>query len=668
MPAEFKIDAESIFPSEPTAPERWWDYPPKDLEGMLWILQTRAFKLKENSEEGAALRILLELVETHYLNTVNEIRQQYPIAFFKPSYEQSLLLNAWIWGIDFVVCFSANRIGKTACLVINGGLWIIPNNPEWEMFAARKMPNPEDEGQTLIENPDADSRFYWDVFGRPVQVLPRPRLKDLEEIRQCLKEHPELIGDPQQSHLTDENFPKFARLQKLCPNAFNPVWPAPPIQESGTIWLGAPDVAYHRDIVLKEWKRWIPGSNIKQWKDSDQTFKIVTTESTNPTPTEFDFICKSYESEDTKWSGSAVYGIILTEGLPPSILDEVKQRLKVNSFASWDYTPYEARNVGAKTALAFKVHKGQEQLPLKSFIFTRFSARQAPAHILPLSKRDDLIRMWDGKAQGSARLDGVFYSSSPLVLSKLNRTFHCLPWTTNELFKRFPTGQIYRGFDPGYDHPTCCCWAMLVPGNTWFIYRYYTERLKTIRDRCADIVRLSGNTLVKKRFGKGPDDYNLVEVHPNPNSEVVVLTAGDYHLFKTDENTGLSNSINYTRAGLVLTESTHMAPKDRAVTLDDKLNPNSYRVHPITLHTPGAQVYFLVNGEGVGAAIDKMESLFWERLAGGPNKGEAKDEVPLHGDDELDATCYLTCGPYVWTSFQPPRISGWIDEENLATL
>lgn len=629
------------------------------------LLEKRAVKLRSPCEEGQALRKLLEIVTAAYDSTQDEIRRQFPLAFFKPSYEQSLLLNAWWCGIDFVVCFSANRIGKTTAAVINGALWVFPNNPEWEMFTARLTPDPTTEGATFIENPLQRKNYYLDLYGRPVQVLPRPSLPSLDHIRFALKTRPDLIGDPTKSHLEPENKEKFASLQLLIPEAFEPAWPSPPINDSGTIWLGAPDNDFHRDVLFKEWKRWLPASCIKRWSETELTFDVSTAEDTNPHPTSFRFIAKSYESEDTKWSGSAVYGVILTEGLPPEILNEVKQRIKVNGFGSWDYTPYEARNVGSKTALAFRVFKGEEQLPLRAHVFTRFSARKAPAHILPTAKKDDLIRMWDGKKEGDARLDGVFYSNSPLVLSRLERSFHTLQWSHEELFQRYPTGQIYRGLDPGYDHPTVCCWGLLTPGNLWFIYRYYSERQKTIRERCKDIVTLSGNSLKKEKYGKGKDDYNLVEVHNNSNSEPVLLTAADYHMFKCDENTGLPYSLNYIRGGLTVTESTHMAPEDRAIEMDNRLDKSEYRTHPLTNHSPGAQIYFLINGLGVDQALNKMESLFWDRLASGPNKGEAKDKVPTHKDDELDATCYLVCGPYVWTPFAAFRRSGWVDEEDL---
>ena len=641
---------------------KWWHLPPTDIGEMASLLAKRAYKLKEQSEEGNHLRKLFVTLQKRYNDIKEEIKKEHPIAFFKPSYEQSLLLNAWWTGVDFPVCFAANRIGKTACFVINAILWIFPNNPAWEMFSASLSPSlSDDKHEPWIPNIRVLERYYLDTYERPVQILPRPSITDLAILKDILKRHPYLQGDPTKSHLEETNQKKFETLQKLFNVTQRAAWPSPPIVEDGTVWLGAPDYDFHRDIVMREWKRWLPQSAIKVWSKSELQFTISTESTTNPKTTEWMLLCKSYDSEDTKWSGAAVNGIVLTEGLSTHIFNEVRQRIKANGFGSWDYTPYEARNAGQKTSLAFKVYKGEEQLPLSSYIFTRFSARKAPSHILPATKRDDLIRMWEGKKEGAARLDGEFYSSSPLVLSRLDRKFHALQWSKEELFQRFPTGQIYRGFDPGYDHPTACVWGLLAPGNKWFIYRIYSERGRTLPERCIDIIQLSNNE--RRKLKSSGNQLLHEEVHPHPNSEVVLLTAGDFHLFKMDEQSGIPYVNNYHREGLLLTESTHMRPKDRAVELDRKLTKSDYLVHPETGKTPGASVYFLINEPGVDTALSKMEGLFWERLQSGPNKGEAKDEVPSHGDDELDALCYLVCGPYSHTNYQPKRKNSFLEAE-----
>jgi hypothetical protein len=643
---------------EESQSENWWDHPPQDIESCLQILERRAVKLQSIDDEGIALRSLLQKVEEAYNQTLQDIKALHPIAFVQPSYEQSLLLNCWWCGIDFPVCFSANRIGKTAAFTINAILWLFPNNPEWLLFSAATFPPTKhqiDQKLPATPNPDAPRRLYRDHLGRPVQILPRPSILELENIRFTLSARPELRGDPTKSHLDPENAEKFATLQSLIPTSFQSRWPRPPIHEGGTLWLGAPDLGFHRDIIMKEWRRWLPQESIMKWSDSDQTFLLSTNSTTNPSPTIWSVLCKSYESDDTKWSGSAVTAIVLTEGLTLATLSEVRQRIKVNGFASWDYTPYEARNVGSKTALAFQVYQGKESLPLTSYIFTNFSARNAPNHILPEEKRKDLIRMWDGSKEGEARLDGNFYSTSPQILSRLDKPFHMLDWTLEEFQENFPSAQYYRGLDPGYDHPTVCAFAAIVPGNKWFIYQYYIKRQTTIQQRCSDIITLSGNERAKHYWGKREGDFVWRETHPHPKSIPFILTAADFHMFKADEVSGKNYANNYIQEGLILAESTHMRPEDRALEIDKLLEKQKHHVHPIFKTTPGAQIYFLTAGLNVDFAIGKMEALFWERLHSGPNKGLEKDTVPSHGDDELDATCYIVCGPYRWNAYSPRK-------------
>lgn len=641
------------FPVE----RQWWlkDWP-DTIDRAVEILQTRAIYLNTISEEGIKLRELLEWVERKYQETEDEVKAQYPIAYVLPSYNQCLLLNAWWCGIDFPICFAANRIGKTAGFAWNGMLWILPNNPEWLMFTPR--PDPDDPTVTI-------------------HVLQRPPLPAIQKLKDFLKEHPDLMGDPMKPYYDEEsgNARKFATLQSAVPEAFSPAWPSAPIQKGGTVWLGAPDNKYHREIVMPEWKRWLPASCIKKWSESENNlyFQISTLETGNPNPTVVEFICKSYESKDTKWSGSAVLGIVLTEGLEPETLDEIKQRIKENGFMSWDYTPYEAANVGKKTALAQRVYEKKEEMPLNPFCFVGFRVIDAPDRVIPPNKKADLLRMWSGKAQGRARIEGLFFSSSPKILAKLDRPFHCIPWSWHELRARFPSGQLFRFIDPGYDHPTACCWGLLTAQNVWYIYRYYVERMRTIAERCADIIELSRNTQHQWFYGKRETDYSIVECHTNEDSEVYVATVADYHTFKADETTGRPLSVRYIEQGLAIIPSVTTPPKDRALDIDKALDKLPYYVHPVTGATPSSRVFFLINEPGVGDALDKMEELYWERYKTGDRKNMPKDEVPKDDDDELDVFGYMVSSPFRHSAYRPqrrmpPDNSKFLSKAQIATL
>ena len=645
---------EYLFEEEIEAPTKnWWDKPIVTVPRALEILTSRAIYIESFNEEGQKLRELLEWVETKHKEEEERVKQIYPQAYWKASYEQSLLLNCWWTGIDFPICFSANRIGKTACFVFNGILWIFPNNPDWIVFQP-----------------------YTDHLQREVHVLQRPPIESVLKIRNYLKANPEMAGDPNFPYYDKDsgNEVKFATLQKALPDCFQTAWPAAPVTRGGTIWLGAPDNKYHAEIILKLWKKMLPQPSIQQWSNSDLCFTINTQETANPKPIVVNVTCKSYESEDTKWSGDAVLGIILTEGLDNVVLDEIKQRIIENGFISWDYTPYEAANVGKKSALAKRVYEKKEELPLQPHVFTRFSARNAPDYILPEGKRNDLIRMWSGKAQGKARLDGDFFTTSPAILSKLDRSFHCLTWSKDDLFRKYPNGQLFRSIDPGYDHPTCCGWFLLSPQNTLFCYRFLTQPGLSIAERCKVIIEMSNNRQAKRytnqRSGR-PEDFIQYECHPFHDSEIYNATLLDYHNFKIDETTGKPLQTRYLNEGLPVIPSPTIGDADRAQEIDKFLDKVPYYTHPVFGVTPSARLFFLINEPGVSDALDQMESLFWARYKSGDQKGQPKDEVPQQGDDELDVTGQICSYPLRWTPYRPHRVEphdNSLIEERFATL
>lgn len=611
----------------------WVENPPSDIESQVFLLDKYGHLLKDKTPTGETLRYIFNEAKLVYQEALNATRIHEPQAFYKPSYEQSMLLNAWVWGFNFPICFAANRIGKTSAFVFNGILWIFPNNPQWLCFTP-----------------------YTDEFNREVEIIPRPPLSNLIAIQRFFEEYPELQGDPYHSPTHPSNITKWEQVLKLAANLYDPAWPKPPMQRGGTIWLGAPDNEFHKSIIMRRWRELLPKSSILKDSETDRKFIVTTASSTNPKTTAHEIICKSYESEDTKWSGDAVQGIILTEGFLTPILNEVKNRITNEGFASWDYTPAEPRNTGRKVALAYKVFKGEEQLPLRNFVFTKFSVRNAPSHIIPKEKKQDLIRMWDGTSEGKARLDGDFFSSSGLVLDKLNRDFHCLVgWDLNRLQAEYPNGHLYRGLDPGRDHPCACVWSYLSTNNIHFIYRVYSKRGTTISERCKDIIRLSNNTREREQTRNNQIFYR--EVHSNPNSEVITLTAADYHVFKEDEISGQNYAINYNREGLIITPSITMGPEDRGQKANSLLDPNAHKflAHPERQVPPAARIFFLTDMPGVANCLDKFDQIFWDRYKAGEQMGEPKDKIQEHGDDELDAMCYIVCAPFIWTPYQPKR-------------
>lgn len=520
---------------------------------------------------------------------------------------------------------------NTATSIFNALLWMFPNDPKWRMFAEE----------------------YVDDWYRRVFLIQRPSIEKVLKIAAYIKDHPALMGDPNFQPYDTCNIKKVATLQQELPDCFLSCYPEPPITDpENTMWHGAPDTTYHKEIVMKEWKKWCPQTSISRWSDYDQTvsleIKYQIEDEEEARQVNWEIIFKSYETEETKWSGAAVAGILLTEGLRINILNEIRQRFKNEGFGHWDYTPYEPRNTGKKSAIAHKVFKGKIQLPLKPFVFTGFGIEKTPDFIIPTEKRADLIRMWTGTPEGQARLHGKFFESSGVVLTNLDSKFHTVPWTKEELFAKFPTGNLYRGLDPGLDHPCACAWGLLTPQNVWYIYRFYSKKGTSIPTRCQEIVELSGNKLRKRKYGKGEDDYHMEEFHPDHKSEVIVATITDYHAFKTDETTGRSYSLNYIKNGLTIIPSVTTGPEGRAQELDQLLQPDLTKAHPILQKPPGCKMYYLINEMGVAEALEKLENIFWDRYKSGERAGEPKDQIQDHEDDELDANCYLACSPNRW--------------------
>ncbi len=565
---------------------------PKQFQNLLKQVQETVTVLKEKSKE---------------LN---------PLAWFQPSYEQTLKLNVWIYGIDYIVDFDANRVGKTAAGVVNAEMWIIPNEPEWMMF-----------------------REHTDHLQRTFRTIMRPPISALADIRALLQKN-NLKGDPSKSLDDPTNKQIFDLVSANFLN--NPDYKPTPNPKKRTMWIGAPDNDYQKEIVMPEFKKWLPPHFIDRFSEYDLEIKLKSPKF------QATLIFKSYDSKDTKWSGAAVDGIMLTEGVPVDVFNEVRQRYKYPAFASWDYTPYEARNTATKSALAHKVFTGKEQLPLHPFIFSGFGIESAPTYILPEEKRQDLIKMWQGKPQGEARIKGNFYSSSPTILKNYNETIHELPWTLEDLRKYYKDAPLFlfRGLDPGWGHVTGCSWMALAPDNTRYIYQVYAETQRSIEERCHDIITLSGNERIRH-----PKSKTMFLEKPSTPKSQIKLTWIDYHTFKTDENTKRPFANNYINAGVIVRPSITFGPKERATMFNDLLTPQTHLCHPLTKKSPGSRLYFLTGGYGVKTAISKITNLFWATFDKGEKRGISKDTPQDYDDDEFDSLCYVALPSLNYASF-----------------
>lgn len=552
-----------------------------------------------------------------------------------------------------------------------------------------------------------------------VQVLLRPSIQTIYKIKDLFESPPPSDPpppyDPRKQPYDPENEDALCWVYHYIPDAFPNPSPSeeqiplilPPFSgPSYKIWVGAPDIeTAHKQIIMPEWRKWSPNTALIDASEYKKhfTYKIPHAAGT----TEWSVSFKSYEADDQKWSMGAVDGMILTEGIPKPIFNEIRVRFSPFSFGSWDYTPYEPKNTGAKSALAYDCFRGKEKLPLRATIFSGFGVKNAPAHILAPSKKADMMRIYGGKAEGTARLEGNFFTDSPLILKDLDRPFHTLPITFNELNRLKPNLLLFRSIDPGYDHPTACAWMALSSANEWFVYRFYSKSGTTIDQRCENIIALSNNlrrpfdptrqsTINANKLDRfqekiereirldappvrgilnefvtlqnlspllpqnlpAPaqttisDNTRWQEYHGNPNSETYVATFLDYHTFKTDETTGKPLADRYRQAGIIVRPSPTTRPKDRCAAVNDALVKQAYLTHPLTKQTPGAKLYFLINEPGVAEALEMLEQLYWARK----NDGTPKDEMQEDDDDEFDGLSYPICSTFRWSPITIPKI------------
>lgn len=592
----------------------WYQRDPEEIDLALAneILSDPQAKSSFPTQFHALVKVVSEKVKEIKEKEVEKNR----LAWVQPSYEQTLKLNSWIYGINYIVDFDANRIGKTANAVFNFYLWEIDNDPEWRMF-----------------QPHTDHK------GRTYRVIPRPQIDAVPQIKKLLQTKG-LRGDPKLP-LEDPN-------NQACYEAVTQYLSTykPRRRKDRIIWVGGPDSDFCSQILMPEFKKWAPKSIIEKYSVYEGLITFTPQPESNPDQV-VTLLFKSYDSKDTKWSGAAVAAIILSEGVPKAVYDECKQRFAYPAYASWDYTPYEPRNTAGKSALAFKVFKDPSLLPLTPFIFSGFGIVDAPDYILPDEKRSDLIKNWQNDPQGDARIRGIFYSSSPVVLKNYNPAIHALSGVSflqlQEAYKNRLL--LFRGLDPGWGHVTACAWMALAPDNTRYIYRVYSQAQRSISERCQDIIKLSGNRRLAHPKTK---DHFYEEIE----EERIIITWIDYHAFKTDEQTKQPFANNYIKQGLIVRPSITYGPKERATMFDDLLLPQAHLPHPQLKKPPGSKLFFLVDEPGVAPALQKMENLFWMTFEKGEKRGLTKDDIQDYNDDEFDACCYVALPVLNYNSFK----------------
>lgn len=518
------------------------------------------------------------------------LKSECPIGWFKPSYEQSLMLNFWHPQFDAefpkgrATClnFGSVRSGKTWAAVISSLLWMGPNNKDWVMFEP-----------------------YTDHMGREVKVLRRFKWDEW-------KRSGRMVYD-------DSEAPKNTCEQ----------------------WQGVVDEAHWKTKLESYYRQWIPDSWIsrkgkdREWNSTDKWFKT-----TNGSI----LIAKLYNSEMQSWGGQEMFQINLDESPPQDKLDEVVFRTR---YLIWTFTPREAANIGERVLVAKRAWEGKTKLAgypdTEPFKILPKMEDIAP-HLMDPEERRKRVAIADSMGdRGKAAKGYGFFNSSPVVFNNFDREKHILPMTGAEALKKWPDAVLIRGFDEGTSHPTAVAWIMILKTGEYVVYRDFAEAGLSVSERCQKIIELSRNTRIVTQPHPDPDKIRYRE---NMVGERIRRTFADSKIFRRNPETVQDDWVDtYHRKGLLLERATNIGPAARCDAVNDMFLDDQTRHHLSTGLSPGHKLYIT---RDCTALIERMENYLQDQLKSGPNRGEFTGQPAKTGDDLVDAFCYAACSKMCW--------------------
>lgn len=517
------------------------------------------------------------------------LRNETPIGFFVPSYEQAQMLNAWFptedspLGRHTCLNFGSVRGGKTSATVVNAQLWMIPNDPEWMMFEWRD--DPYGRGRYRVE-----PRWNWDEWKRSGR-----RVFDASEA------------------------PKSA-----C-----------------EIWHGVPDENHWKTKLEKEYRKWLPDRFIarkgrdREWNSTDKWFK---------TKNGSVLTAKLYNSEMQSWGGHELFLINLDEGPPQDKLEEVVFRTK---YLQWTYTPREAANLGGRSLVAKNAWQNKTRLtgyPDTEPLRILPKMEEIPAQVMdPEEKRKRIAIAESMGDRGKAAMGYGFFDSSPVVFNNFNRDKHVLPFGGAEALKKWPEAIKIRGFDEGTAHPTAVAWVMILRTGEYVVYRDFAEAGLSVTERCVKIIELSRNKRVVTQEHPDPDKIRYKE---QMEGEVIRRTFADSKIFRRNPETVQDDWVDsYARKGLRLERATNIGPAARCDFVNDMFLDDLTRRHLVTDLAPGHKLYVCNDCTDL---IERLENYLQEQLKSGPNKGDFTGQPQKNKDDLVDAFCYAACSKLRW--------------------
>lgn len=566
-----------------------------------------------------------------------------PLAFCRPTWEQTQFINSWspefdpdkaANGYNTVCNFGGKRSGKTAATVLSAILWMVPNDPEWQIFQ---------------EHEDPFGRGKYRVFRRPI-------------------------------------FDTWERTGKMSFDAEDP--PA----QGRNIWHGCVDEAHWKSKIDKQYRRWMPMRFIKAHADG-KSYMWNLTDRYFETLWGVRVTGMLYKSDIQAWGGDELFMTVFDEGPPREVLNEIVARTR---YIVWSYTPDEPANTADRVQVARDVDEGKETLVGQTFIINS-DMRKVPDAIIPDKLRKLRIEALEKRGEaGQVALRGGFRDSSPRVFNLFEHSRHVLPVTDEEIsrairgeslpaelkafpwLEKFSGANIIRGFDEGFVHDTACIWIALLRSGEQVAFREFCETSTSIVERCEKIVKASGNELVEVKRDATKDERAMAiaalfrtdldkdrerekatgeqvrRFFEKEKTEIIRKTFADSKLYKRDPN-HLQDTWgdNYRRKGLKMERAVTLLPEQRCT-----FTNGMFRLNPARRHLNIAQEdpdipggYDLYVSGSCPKLIERLERYLWEQISTGPRSGQFTGKPAKTGDDLPDALCYATNHRLRWVPY-----------------
>lgn len=569
---------------------------------------------------------------------VEHAKSECPIGWFKPSWEQSQVLNAWHpdyephvapEGYRSICLFCGNQIGKTCVSVINTGAWMVPNDPGWLMFEEREDP------PLYRVHLDPSSGIKRASRGK-YRVLPRP------------------------------DWERWIRTGRML----YPPNDEPPMGACDC-WHGVENDKAWSDKVELEYHKWFP----KKWlgRRSDGGTAVFKQERRIESRYGHRITGKTFNADIQDWAGKANVRIFnIDEGIPPNLLREGLMRIGAHGYFTWPYTAVEPRNIGERAKCAWDVYQGKLKLVGKTKFFLDFSMIDAPEFVMSSEKRaDNLARLTGVGGEDKIRREGGFLTSSPNVFSNFDRARNILPidgsdvllairgevpqrWVVefgrvraDRLQFAFYQANILRGFDEGLANPSAATWQALLRTGEYVTFREWEQSGTSIEERCIQVIQRSGNQRELVNPGVPEQRRRYKEVRPKDGGGMAIRkTLADSKMFVRDPLSPADDfTENYIRQGLKIERAGNIRPGPRCDYVNDLLRADPTRQHLLDASNHGTRMYVTRDCVKV---IERAENYLWAQIASGQRMGEFTDKPATSDDHTVDAWAYPAISKLRW--------------------